>query len=340
MRRGMREIVRWSVCALLVTILLYVAALLSIRVMGYSIAVVVSDSMLPTAQRGDLVLLRAEPQLNVGDVVLYRHHQSLILHRLSHRDTAGAWWTKGDANSVRDPWDVNSSDVIARAAGILHGFGKPILWLQRDAEMMPVAESNFVGTHSNYSQVVADMWNSPVMAWSSIGVSPDVTKTSPSAVTFTGSSDRRIYTNTRLWFDTKIHAEVRLTMQDTFTPEISFLINACTDSKDVLSCGWVVTLNQNSRLVTVRSILTTGVKSAVIASGTMAITVNLNLQTVIAIYHVGTQLVVSVNGTVCLNVANLNTQTTTVGGRIPNGGYAGMWLAATNQAVASKLVVW
>jgi len=64
--------------ALAVVLALYAACLLALKVMGYSYAVVVSDSMLPTAARGDLVVVKPTETVRPKDVV-----------HVSTRDTFG-----------------------------------------------------------------------------------------------------------------------------------------------------------------------------------------------------------------------------------------------------------
>jgi signal peptidase I len=100
-----------------VLVLAAVAALLVVApaVMGWERYAIVSGSMSGTYDRGSLVLADVVPvqDLEVGDVITYRPPPDagpdhLITHRIAWigRDASGArtFRTKGDANSVADPW--------------------------------------------------------------------------------------------------------------------------------------------------------------------------------------------------------------------------------------------
>jgi signal peptidase len=68
---------------------------------------VLSGSMRPAIQPGDMAILRPLPvdQLRVGDVIAYLPPDSPtpVMHRIVSLDAQG-FITKGDANSVDDPW--------------------------------------------------------------------------------------------------------------------------------------------------------------------------------------------------------------------------------------------
>jgi signal peptidase len=106
-------------------------------VLGFQRYVLVGGSMEPTIHRGSLVFDRVTPvaDLHVGDVITYVPPG--LTHPLSHRivhighDQAGApvFLTRGDANSVRDPWRFTLDDATqARVAFAVPYAGYP-LWL-------------------------------------------------------------------------------------------------------------------------------------------------------------------------------------------------------------------
>lgn len=69
---------------------------------------VLSGSMRPGIQPGDVVMVRAVPNddLRMGDVIAYMPPQQTVpvLHRIVDIDASGGIVTQGDANNVSDPW--------------------------------------------------------------------------------------------------------------------------------------------------------------------------------------------------------------------------------------------
>jgi signal peptidase len=74
---------------------------------------VLTGSMRPGIQPGDVVMVRAVPtrELKVGDVIAYLPpaHTTPVLHRIVSIDSSGLV-TKGDANNVADPWGKVGTD--------------------------------------------------------------------------------------------------------------------------------------------------------------------------------------------------------------------------------------
>lgn len=74
---------------------------------------VLTGSMRPGIQPGDVVMVRPVPtdELKVGDVIAYLppSHTTPVLHRIVSIDSSGLI-TKGDANNVEDPWGKVATD--------------------------------------------------------------------------------------------------------------------------------------------------------------------------------------------------------------------------------------
>ncbi|KAB8142910.1 signal peptidase I [Chloroflexia bacterium SDU3-3] len=95
--------------------------------------VVNGNSMEPLYHRGDLVLLRAEPQYQVGQVLAYRHPEiGPVIHRAIGRDGA-LWVFQGDHNTFIDPYRPHTSDLIGRAVLWVPALGSPLIWLRTPA---------------------------------------------------------------------------------------------------------------------------------------------------------------------------------------------------------------
>ena len=73
---------------------------------GYGVATVMSGSMLPTLNIGDLVIVKKIDDNNKpqkSDVVVYQDNDILVIHRLvAINDELGFFITKGDANDAPD----------------------------------------------------------------------------------------------------------------------------------------------------------------------------------------------------------------------------------------------
>lgn len=140
-RAGARSI--WSRVISALTTLLFVAALLALlamsvgpRVFGYRTATMLTGSMAPGINPGDVVIDTQEPvsQVAIGQILTY--HIPVEDHRVeSHRvvwlghDSTGHVLirTKGDANPIADPWTAQLGDgPVWRVRGVVPMAGKAI----------------------------------------------------------------------------------------------------------------------------------------------------------------------------------------------------------------------
>lgn len=69
--------------------------------LGYGAAVVLSGSMEPAISVDDLILVKAEENYEIGDVVVYQTGKMLVVHRIVAMDGESVT-TRGDANNVDD----------------------------------------------------------------------------------------------------------------------------------------------------------------------------------------------------------------------------------------------
>lgn len=108
-----------AVLALLLAANVYVIAARAVTgerqptVFGFSAAVVVTGSMSPTIEAGDLVVCRRAADYAVGDVIMFRSGASLVTHRIA-AVTADGFTTRGDANNVADADPVPRGAVVGR----------------------------------------------------------------------------------------------------------------------------------------------------------------------------------------------------------------------------------
>ena len=99
--------------------------------------VIRGDSMSPTFESGDLVVLQASDRFAVGDVVGYRVPAGelgagrLVVHRIVGGDPDGGFVVLGDGNPAIDPWQPTARDVVGRAWVAVPGLGRLIAALHQ-----------------------------------------------------------------------------------------------------------------------------------------------------------------------------------------------------------------
>ena len=76
---------------------------------GFRVYRVISGSMQPTLQIGDIIIIRKENEYHINDIITYDTGLTTVTHRIKSIDNNGVV-TKGDANDVND--DVFNVDKI------------------------------------------------------------------------------------------------------------------------------------------------------------------------------------------------------------------------------------
>jgi signal peptidase len=105
------------------------------RLAGWHPAVVVSGSMRPAIDIGDVILTdTGSGEVHAGQVVLVRrpaHPGQLLTHRVVRVLPDGTLVTRGDANAVQDPAPVPRSDLLGVVRLVLPGLGRPAMLARR-----------------------------------------------------------------------------------------------------------------------------------------------------------------------------------------------------------------
>lgn len=113
LRRSRRS--RVSTAVFVVACLGVFAGGIAFRMNDLHVQTVLSGSMRPTAQPGDLAITEGVPttSLHVGDVIVFMPPNATVpvLHRIASRE-GNVVTTKGDANSVADPWRITLAGAI------------------------------------------------------------------------------------------------------------------------------------------------------------------------------------------------------------------------------------
>ncbi|AHL23508.1 signal peptidase I [Thermococcus nautili] len=113
---------------------IFVAVVLVLHfVFGFQYVVILTDSMKPHINPGDLVVTRpvSPSELHVGDVILYEIHLGNATYRITHRivaikrDDSGRIYfvTKGDNRKYTDPWRVYPDQVIGKVILVIPKVG-------------------------------------------------------------------------------------------------------------------------------------------------------------------------------------------------------------------------
>jgi signal peptidase len=97
------------------------------RVADFHVQTVLTGSMRPVVSPGDLAITQGVPigSLRVGDVVVFTppNETQTVLHRIASRE-GDVITTKGDANSVADPWRVTLQGATGyRLVGVVPYLG-------------------------------------------------------------------------------------------------------------------------------------------------------------------------------------------------------------------------
>ena len=84
---------------------------------GITILQVSSNSMVPTFQKGDFIIIKKQEEYSVGDIITYKMTEENISYYITHRiikKDGNEYVTKGDANNREDSQKVNTNNIKGR----------------------------------------------------------------------------------------------------------------------------------------------------------------------------------------------------------------------------------
>jgi len=90
--------------------------------------VVLTGSMEPKINPGDIVIVRKMEKYSTGDIIAFSTGGTIIVHRI-HSLENNEVITKGDANNYIDPWRIKQSKIIGKAMLIIPFLGYPLILL-------------------------------------------------------------------------------------------------------------------------------------------------------------------------------------------------------------------
>jgi len=98
------------------------------KVFGVGVAVVVSDSMRPNLNSGDLIVVKEQDTYIPNDVITFKYGNIINTHRLL-REEDGFYITQGDANTnIDDP--IPPQDVEGKVVAVVPKLGLVINFIQ------------------------------------------------------------------------------------------------------------------------------------------------------------------------------------------------------------------
>lgn len=105
--------------------------------LGYKFFVVLTGSMSPTIEVGDLVVVKeTEPEaITVGDVITYSvGDDNVVTHRVKDivEENQLQFVTQGDANNVEDMNPIQHEDLVGKVVYHLGGVGTKVQFIQEN----------------------------------------------------------------------------------------------------------------------------------------------------------------------------------------------------------------
>ncbi len=95
----------------------------------YESIAIISNSMTPTFERGDLVIYKKEAPISNQDIIVYQREKRIIVHRVINQNN-NYYITKGDANKSLDQNKVSAKDIKGVYQFHLKYLGFPAIWLK------------------------------------------------------------------------------------------------------------------------------------------------------------------------------------------------------------------
>ncbi len=95
---------------------------------GYSALIVLSGSMEPTIKIGEVIVIHAQKDYKIKDILTYREGGILVTHRIVD-ETETTYTTRGDANNTDDS-PIKKTQAIGKTIFHIPYLGKAILFVQ------------------------------------------------------------------------------------------------------------------------------------------------------------------------------------------------------------------
>lgn len=100
---------------------------------GIKTFVIISGSMEPEIEIGDIVIVKEADNYEVGDIISFRQGQNIITHRISEIEEVDGeirYRTKGDNNNTEDSGTITPDVIEGKVVNIIPFIGKVIFLLK------------------------------------------------------------------------------------------------------------------------------------------------------------------------------------------------------------------
>lgn len=125
-----------SIIRKIVSLVIIVLVLLfTTRLLPVSPIVIVSNSMVPYMERGDIAIIQKKEssKIKINDIIEYRLGDTYIIHRvvnIKNINNEHVFITKGDNNSSPDSKSVKSEQINGIVIGYIPKIGYPTIWIR------------------------------------------------------------------------------------------------------------------------------------------------------------------------------------------------------------------
>lgn len=112
-------------------------------IFGIKTYVIISESMKPALEIGDIVLVKEQPEeeLKVGDLISFRRGELVITHRIQEiieTNNVKQYVTKGDHNNVQDAEYITEEDIEGKVIIKIPYLGKIVLALKNKVVIISI----------------------------------------------------------------------------------------------------------------------------------------------------------------------------------------------------------
>lgn len=110
-------------------------------IFGKKVFVIISGSMIPKIEIGDVVIINDTSDVKEGDIIAFRRDSKVIVHRIIKEMNVNGntmYQTKGDNNDAADIELVESNDVEGVYVGKISYIGKLLMWLYNNLALVVV----------------------------------------------------------------------------------------------------------------------------------------------------------------------------------------------------------
>ena len=230
---------------------------------------------------------------------------------------------------------MHPSALTAKAIGVLHAFGYPLLWMQRDASAA-LSRTRILSGNT----VTSQFWSAPTMAWTIYANASSITTTAPAAVTVAGSGLRRIYAANSGAPNPRVHLEAKLTAFDAAVPGFFVLLNGCVSPSDVITCGWYVTISHTNKSMMLGMYTGADSRSAVQETCNLPATFTLASTQKLMVQIKNDSLYFNANYATVCSWPSLTAIANKLGITKPTGTFAGLLVERTNRLAATTAAFW